>query len=206
MSTGTRRTQKERVEASDRALIDAAIDLIAERGYDRTTLAAIGETAGYSRGLVTQRFGNKENLLWAILRQLLDNWSTRALEPRVAGQVGVPALQTILAAYLDACERGPKRIRAYYALLREADGPVPAIRETIRKLHAGEREAIAALVRAGQENGSVSSDIDPEAEAAAFLGVMRGVTVQWLLDPQEVDIVGALTQYGATLDRSLGVH
>ena len=31
-------TQAERVAASDRALMDAAIELIAERGYDRTTL------------------------------------------------------------------------------------------------------------------------------------------------------------------------
>ena len=206
MTTRTRRTQAERVEASDRALIDAAIDLIAERGYDRTTLAAIGEAAGYSRGLVTQRFGNKENLLWAILRQILDRWSTQAMQPRVADQVGVPALQSILAAYLDACESGPKRIRAYYALLREADGPVPAIRDTIKRLHVGERESIAAFIRAGQASGTVRADVDPDAEAVAFLGVMRGVTMQWLLDPKAVDIVGALTQYGATLDRALGVH
>ena len=68
-------TQAERVATSDRALIDAAIELIAERGYDRSTLAAIGEQAGYSRGLVTQRSGNKENLL----RE--DRQSTR-LNPR----------------------------------------------------------------------------------------------------------------------------
>src|SRR5205085_5012871 len=106
----TRRTQAERVEASDRALIDAAIALIAERGYDRTTLAGIGERAGYSRGLVTQRFGNKENLLWAILRQILDRRSTHAMQPRVADQVGVPALQTILAPYLASSDKGPDRI------------------------------------------------------------------------------------------------
>ena len=129
-------TQAERVAASDRALIGAAIELIAERGYDRTTLAAIGEKAGYSRGLVTQRFGNKENLLWEIIKQILGSWNTNSLEPRVGEMVGVRALQTILAAYLDACEKSPTRIRAYYALLREADGPVPALRETIQRLSA----------------------------------------------------------------------
>ena len=197
-------TQAERVAASDRALIDAAVDLIAERGYERTTLALIGEKAGYSRGLVTQRFGNKENLLWAVMRQILDRWSTRAVEPRVADKVGVAALQTILAAYLDACDKSPKRIRAYYALLREADGPVPSIRETIKKLHVTERESIAAYIRAGQRDGSVRRDVDPDAEATAFLGVMRGVTMQWLLDPKAVDLVGTLTQYGVSLERTLG--
>ena len=191
-------TQAERVAASDRALIDAAIDLIAERGYERTTLALIGEKAGYSRGLVTQRFGNKEKLLWAVIRQILDQWSTHSFSERV-DKVGVPALQAILSAYLDACDRAPQRIRAYYALLREADGPVPAVRETIKKLHATERKHIAALIRAGD----VRADIDPDAEATAFLGVMRGVTMQWLLDPKGVDLVGTLTQYGVSLERTL---
>jgi AcrR family transcriptional regulator len=191
-------TQAERVAASDRALVDAAIDLIAERGYERTTLALIGEKAGYSRGLVTQRFGNKEKLLWAVIRQILDQWSTHSFSERV-DKVGVPALQAILSAYLDACDKAPQRIRAYYALLREADGPVPAVRETIKKLHATERKQIAALIRAG----AVRADVDPDAEATAFLGVMRGVTMQWLLDPKGVDLVGTLTQYGVSLERTL---
>ena len=191
-------TQAERVAASDRALVDAAIDLIAERGYGGTTLALIGEKAGYSRGLVTQRFGNKENLLWEVMRQILDRWSTHSLSQRT-DKVGVPALQAILSAYLDACDRAPKRVRAYYALLREADGPVPAVRETIRKLHVAERRQIAELIAAGP----VRADIDPEAEATAFLGVMRGVTMQWLLDPKGVDLVGTLTQYGVSLERTL---
>ena len=186
--------------------MDAAVELIAERGYDRTTFALIGERAGYSRGMVTQRFGNKEGLLWAVMKQILDRWTTNALEPRVGDQIGVPALQTILAAYLDACDRGPTRIRAYYALLREADGPVPAVRDAIRMVHAKERAHLAALIRDGQSTGTVRADVDPDAEATAFLGVMRGVTMQWLLDPKAVDLVATLTQYGATLDRSLGVH
>lgn len=187
-------TQAERVAASDRALLDAAIELIAERGYDRTTLALIGEKAGYSRGLVTQRFGTKENLLWAVIKQMLDRFSTQNLHER-GEKTGVAALQGILTTYLDACDRAPERIKAYYALLREADGPVPAVRDAIRTLHETERAQIAALV-------TQFVDVDPDAFATEFLGVMRGVTMQWLLDPK-VDLVGTLTQYGVSLERTL---
>jgi AcrR family transcriptional regulator len=98
-------TQAERVAASDKALLAAAIELIAERGYERTTLALIGERAGYSRGLVTQRFGSKEKLLWAVIKQMLDRFSTQNLHER-GDKTGVPALQGILTTYLDACVRG----------------------------------------------------------------------------------------------------
>jgi hypothetical protein len=90
-------------------------------------------------------------------------------------------------------------------LLREADGPVAVIREHVAALHRDEREAIAAWITRGQQAGSVRADVDARAEAALFLGVLRGVTIQWLLDPDDVDLVVALTQYAATLDRTLGV-
>jgi len=60
------RTQAERTAISDRAMLDAAIDLILEHGTDKTTLAAIGEKAGYSRGLATYRFGSKAGWVGSI--------------------------------------------------------------------------------------------------------------------------------------------
>ena len=198
-----RRTQAERVEASDRALIGAAVRLIAERGYQRTTLAAIGDAAGYSRGLVTQRFGSKEGLLWAVLDRLLTTWSVRTAGPRVGDRVGIPALRATIDAYLHVVETAPESLRAYHALLREADGPVPAVRARIAELNRDERATIAGWLGAGQAAGAVRADIDPRATAVAFLAVLRGATTQWLLDPT-TDIVAALTQYAATLDRALG--
>lgn len=199
-----RRTQAERVAESDRALLGAAVRLIAERGYQRTTLAAIGEASGYSRGLVTQRFGSKEGLLLAVLDRLLDSWALRNVGPRVGERVGVEALRASLDAYLHVVETAPDSLRAYHALLREADGPVPAVRDRIADLNRRERAGIEALLRAGQADGTVRADVDPRAVATTFLATIRGTTTQWLLDP-EVDVVAALTQYAASLDGALGV-
>lgn len=207
MATATtpagRRTQAERVAESDRALIGAAVRLIADRGYQRTTLAAIGDEAGYSRGLVTQRFGSKEGLLWAVLDRLLESWAIRNAGPRIGELVGIDALRATLDAYLHVVETAPGSLRAYQALLREADGPVPAIRDRIVELNRGERDAVEGWLRAGQAAGTVRADIDPRAVAATFLATIRGTTTQWLLDPT-VDLVAALTQYAAGLDRALG--
>ena len=58
-----RRTQAERTARSDAQMLDTAIKLICEYGTERTTLKAVGETAGYSRGLAGSRFGSKEGLM-----------------------------------------------------------------------------------------------------------------------------------------------
>ena len=196
----TRRSQAERVEASERALIDAAVALIAERGYERTTLAAIGERSGYSRGLVTERFGSKEGLLWAVFDRMISVWSARAFRPRVGDRAGIEALRATIDVYLEAVRHAPHLIRAYYALLGEEH-----LRGEVVRLNREERSTISAWLRTGQANGTVRADIDADASAVAFLGVVRGVTAQWLLDPT-TDVVAALTLYGEGLDDALGVR
>src|SRR5213076_237185 len=62
-----RRTQQERVAESAKRLADAAFELIAEKGFERTTAAEIGERAGYSRSMVRDRYGSKEALLESLL-------------------------------------------------------------------------------------------------------------------------------------------
>ena len=48
--TQPRRTQEERRKQAEEALMNAAIELIAEQGVQQTSFAQIGERAGYSRG------------------------------------------------------------------------------------------------------------------------------------------------------------
>ena len=202
MSTTTA-TQAERTARSDRALIRAAIDLIAERGYERTTLAAIGEASGYSRGLVTQRFGSKEGLLWEVVARMLHSWGAHSLRPRVGVSVGVDALQLAVEAYLDAVKESPNGVRALYALLFEAMGPVPTLRDKFEQLHQHLRRDLAHWIEAGQAEGSVRPDVHSMTEATLFLATIRGVTLQWLLDPTSVKIESVLREYARSLDRSL---
>src|SRR5260370_24387715 len=62
-----RRTQVERATESRRRLVDAAIRMLAERGYGGTALGEIGRAAGLSRGLVTHHFGTKEACMEAVI-------------------------------------------------------------------------------------------------------------------------------------------
>src|SRR3569623_955858 len=66
-------TKRERTRA---ALIEAAIALIGERGYEATSLEAVARRAGMSRGAIYGNFANREALFLAVAEAL---W--RPLEP-----------------------------------------------------------------------------------------------------------------------------
>jgi AcrR family transcriptional regulator len=70
-------SQIERRAEAERKLLEAAMELVAERGVRAVTLAAVGERAGYSRGLVTHHFGNRQGLLDALTLELQTQFHAR---------------------------------------------------------------------------------------------------------------------------------
>src|SRR3979490_827553 len=91
-TTGVRRTQAERREDSERGLVRAAIVVTAEQGVSAATFEAIGQRGGYSRSLVTRRFGSKQGLVDAVLGYLPDRRAHSAAEARLDRMSGLEAL------------------------------------------------------------------------------------------------------------------
>ena len=101
----TRRTQLERTAMSDHKMTVAAIALLIERGIGGTTLVAIGERAGYSRGLVTHRFGSKAGLLAHLHDTIASHWIER-VQSRVAARQSREASEPQLARRPNASSEG----------------------------------------------------------------------------------------------------
>jgi AcrR family transcriptional regulator len=183
--------QRERSQRSTRALLDAAGEVIAEVGYENMTLAAVGERAGYSRGLVTSRFGSKQKLLAALVERMTAGWTHRNVLPRTTGRSGLEAVVTLLDAIRAQAHEDPRALRVLYALMFEALGPNGDLRAHFVEFHRTMRADIAKLVRRGVRDGSIRAGTDPVAEAVCIAGGLRGVAYQWALDPDAFDPVDA---------------
>jgi len=199
-----RRTQAERSAESDRRMLRAALKLIGERGYRGTSLAAIGEEAGYSRGLVNERFGSKSGLLWVLVKHMMAVWTEfgRPGQGSSSTPVGIEALCEILDNHRRAVERDDC-LRSFYALMFEALGPIPELLPEFQKLHRDFRTALERQMREGIEAGVVRSDIDPAAQATILLGALRGIGFQWLLDRDSIALESAYSELKRDLRRSL---
>ena len=202
--TRSRRTQAERAALSEDRLLDAALRLISERGWAGTSLQAIGDAAGYSRGLVSHRFGSKEGLLWALLERIFAHWDSSRLSPAVEGRVGVEALHAAIEATRQAMHAAPERLRAFYALLFESLGPLGALRPKVAEFHRRQRAAVAGWIEAGIRAGNVPPEVDAATQAALFMSALRGASYQWLIDPENVDIDAIYDEIKKTFTRTLG--
>jgi AcrR family transcriptional regulator len=153
-----------------------------ERGYEKTTLAAIGEAAGYSRGLATHLFGSKPDLFAQVIRWISEKLR-REVEPALRDRGGVDALIAFGDAHWRFGDKNPGMTRALYVLWFQsliADSPM---RDAAIEDLLGHRDRIRRILEQGIAAGTVRADVDASAEAVQFCGALFGLGLQWLIDP-----------------------
>ena len=185
--------QHARTQRSTNALLEAASDLIVEGGFAALTFAAIGDRAGYSRGMVTARFGNKDGLIDALIERIVTTWSHRNVLPHTKGQSGLDGAMIILDAIRKQAAKDPRGLQVLYSLMFEAVGSDDEMVMRFAKFHEGMRADFARYVRRGQRDGSIRKGPSPDREAELFVAGLRGIGFQWLIDEGAFDPVKALT-------------
>lgn len=179
-------TQAERTAISDKAMIDAAIDLILEHGTDKTTLQAIGEKAGYSRGLATYRFGSKAGLFDEVCKSISRRW-LEYLKEGVGNEVGIDAMCTALDSFFRFVSDSPRDARVLQILYCGAASPKSEYRQTSANIHQRQQDDVAEWVRAGINSGEIRKDADPKSIAAQYIAYISGMTYLWLINPNSID-------------------
>ncbi len=147
------------------------------------TLAAIGKRAGYSYGLVTQRFGSKDGLMWAMVESMIVDWSRRPPRRNAATSL-LSQWRPVLEGLRASAAKDPVSLRALWAVMFEAVKPGTTLNERVRELHRNQREGTARSIRREIESGRIPADFPPDATAAILISVLRGLAYQWLLDPE----------------------
>ena len=176
-----RMTQAERRDRSERELIAAAIKVVAEQGVASATFDAIAREAGFSRGLVTQRFGSKEGLIRTLIAHLHE-WQAEILE---AGHVqkmdGLTALVAFVQLHTDHL-RDSQEGDAYFMLLSAAVADRLETRAAFAESHEVERALIRAIIARGQASGHIRSEVDADAEALMAGCSLMGIRMQHMID------------------------
>jgi AcrR family transcriptional regulator len=180
------RTQAQRAALSDKAMVDAAIELIIEHGTEKTTLQAIGEKAGYSRGLATYRYGSKAGLFDEVCKSISRRWLDY-LKEGVGDNVGIDAMCAALDAFYRFISDSPRDARVLQILYCGAASPRSEFRHTSVNIHQRQQDDVADWLRTGIAQGTVREDVDPTSVAAQYIAYISGMTYLWLINPSSVD-------------------
>jgi AcrR family transcriptional regulator len=166
-----------RREDTRQKLFEAAVDLIAERGYGQTTVDDIALRAGVAKGTVYYNFPSKPKLFEELLRHGI-GLLTAQFRDAVAGLPPREAVGALIRAELAYIQR----YRAFAQLLLSEMWRTN--REWQQTLHLLREEAIgviADVLQAGVAAGDFPADLDVRVASSALFGVGLVVAVDWLV-------------------------
>jgi AcrR family transcriptional regulator len=174
-----RRTQVERSEQTQRQLIDAAIDLIMERGLAQATVQEICRRAEVTTGALQHHFGSKSELMANVIAALFVPFTREIVPLEHPLSVSLEARVERLVARYWKIYGDPR----YYAVseILLAIRHDPLLHRIVSEFRAGQFVTLSAFVP--REFPDVALPPKRAAEIAYFaLDLMRGFTVRLLFD------------------------
>jgi AcrR family transcriptional regulator len=196
-----RRKQAERRASSDSELLNAANKLVAEEGVRCATFQKIAAVAGFSSGLVAQRFGSKEGLIESQLKRAHDSFRIRIGDMQRSSRSGLEAILQFILGYITHLE-SDLEIRAYTRLMADAVANFSPNLERFANAHENFQAVMVSLLTEGQAQGEVRNDLDPKHTAYLIGCTTLGMSIQSIID-NTTDLEAVSKQYVAALKQML---
>jgi TetR/AcrR family acrAB operon transcriptional repressor len=174
-------------EARRESILDAALGVFAQHGYEGASTAEIAAACGCSEPVLYKHFSGKRDLFVAVLTRGAASKIRRIPEIEASDDPLGYLLATARKIHLDReyCAHGRLRLVA----LSMAHDPAVrgALRDTIRQL----QRVVVAGVRRAQELGQLRDGVDPEAVARIWTSISTTSAVERALYDRDSNAFGS---------------
>jgi len=164
------------------AVLDAAIAVVADRGFHAASVDAIAAEAGYSVGAIYSNFGGKDDLFLAVFDEHASWFESVLSEPTTEPS----AIEALLA--------DEKQFLVFVSFWSYAVR-TPKTRRRLATRMARFREHVARLLEQRARQQGLELAAPPEQVATLALALFRGIAMERLADRESVPdglLAGAL--------------
>ena len=198
-----------RREPGDRRvqLLQAALAALAETGIENFTMAEVARRADVSPALVVHYFGDRDKLIEATFRQLVERVTTLPMQALAAGGDPEDRLRAFVLAHLDPGELSAEASRAWLSLWGLAlYNPALARLQRVHqeRMTSNLKHELRALVVPGEVNRiaeTIAALIDGFWLRAALAGGWKSnveIPVEWIFEAIERNLAAARKPLGST--------
>ena len=198
-----RLTQLERREQSEQRLLTAAAELIATEGFAAASLERIGQIAGYSRGLASQKFGSKDGLVKAVIAFLIQRGDDLLENRRLDAASPLASILGYADVILGQIEND-RLVRAFWVMMASAIANRLPIQAAFLAEHEKIKRRLSDMIAAGQKGGEIDPGLDADAVALSIGSTILGIGFECLLDP-DMNIAKVRAVALETISRTLAV-
>jgi len=179
----------DRADKADRreAILRAAIETFAARGYFNAQVADVARSAGVAAGTVYLYFRGKEDLLISIFERTMKQAIAAGRESVKARSTPVERLREIARLHFDRLGRDRKLAVVFQVELRQSTKFMEHFSKTYLREYLG---IIRDVIAEGQESGAFRTEINPTMAAKMFFGALDEMATNWMLSRRRYSLAG----------------
>jgi AcrR family transcriptional regulator len=166
-------------EVRQAAIVDAALTLACSMGPAQITTGDIAAAVGVTQGAVFKHFPTKDAIWLAAMSWVHAQLLGVLDEAAAAAPNPLEGLSAVFRAHVDFVVAHPGVPRLiFHELQQPADTP---IKQEVRALLQAYRQLLLGLLNAAGQQRQVSADLDRDAAATLFVGIVQGLVMQSML-------------------------
>lgn len=152
------------------AIMEATLELFAEKGYEAVSIRQIAKAANTNIALISYYFGSKEGLFKEILISRLPLFHDRLMQIRQSEASTVDKIFTIVELYSEKIMRNPHFNKIMIREMSLVHRPTH-VQQIIDGIYPNWK-IILDLIKEGQEKGEFRADIDVELTWTSIVGTI----------------------------------
>jgi len=162
------------------------MELISEQGIQSLTIKNISKKVGISEPAIYRHFDSKTAILLAILDLFIENnkqiFKTEVIEKADIREI----IDGLFHKFVDTFLSHPHLISVVFS--EEIFRNNTIFRKKTKSIIDGNYEILITLIKKGQKNGQIVSDLDPKALTTLILGSLRLCVKRWQMDNYTFDL------------------
>jgi TetR/AcrR family fatty acid metabolism transcriptional regulator len=169
------------------ALLRAAIETFAARGYFNAQVADVARVAGVAAGTVYLYFRGKDDLLISIFEKTMKEAIAAGRESIASLEDPLAQLRTIARLHLDRMSRDRNLAIVFQVELRQSTKFMERFSATHLREYLG---IIRDVIARGQTAGAFRRDLNPTLAAKLLFGMLDEMATNWILSKRRYSLAG----------------
>jgi len=184
MNDHSARGKKRKGASADKRerILRAAIEVFAQNGFYATRVSEIAKKAGVADGTIYLYFENKDDVLVSIFEDRIGTLLQVLQKIADKDATTEEKLREIILLQLGALEEQRDLAEVITVNLRQSSR---LLKQYASPLFGRYLEIIAGVMKQGQKDGTIRSDISAGMAARALWGAMDGLALTWALGSPE---------------------
>jgi len=181
---------------TEEAILQATMRLLASRGIQGTSLDLLADEVGVAKSSILWHFGSKEELLLRVAERVYDQVARGPVQKILALPSFEERAEATWRFFSDTLRQNPELRQVMLYLIFESVEGRPELRARLQQLYRGIRDLYETGMR-----GVVRDAAQRHRLAIMTAAALDGIFLQWLLDPDAIDLDAVHEELRALRDR-----